>query len=119
MEQFPSILDTHPYLRQTLDLVSDKWITAIIYVLSRGKRRYGELQREIGGVSQRMLTRTLRNLEKDGLVRREEFTTPSLMVEYSLTPLGETLVEPLQSLCQWSVDYFDEVRRARESNPSQ
>ena len=119
MEQFPSILNTHPYLRQTLDLVSDKWITSIIHVLSRGKRRYGELQREIGGVSQRMLTRTLRNLERDGLVKREESTMPSLAVEYSLTPLGETLVEPLQLLCQWSIDYFDKVITARENNRSQ
>lgn len=116
MDPSPSILDTHPYLRQTLELVSDKWITSILYVLSRGKRRYGELQREIGGVSQRMLTRTLRNLERDGLIKREEFTTPSLTVEYSLTPLGKTLVEPLQLLCQWSIDYFDEVKTARENN---
>ena len=118
MDQDSSILDTHPYLRQTLELISDKWVTAIVYVLSSGKRRYGELHQEIGSVSQRMLTRTLRNMERDGLVRREELTAPSLAVEYSLTPLGETLIEPLRLLCQWSIDYFDQVITARERENS-
>ena len=69
------ILNTHPYLRQTLDLISDKWVTAIVYVLSHGTKRHGELQREIGDVSQRMLTRTLRDLEHDGIVKREVYPT--------------------------------------------
>ena len=107
------ILNTHPYLRQTLDLISDKWVTAIVYVLSHGTKRYGELQREIGDVSQRMLTRTLRDLEQDGLVKREVYPTKPITVEYSLTPLGETLVEPLRMLCQWSIDHFQAVEVAK------
>jgi DNA-binding HxlR family transcriptional regulator len=110
------ILNTHPYLRQTLDLISDKWVTAIVYVLSHGTKRYGELQREIGDVSQRMLTRTLRDLEQDGLVKREVYPTKPITVEYSLTPLGETLVEPLRILCQWSLDHFQAVEVARKGN---
>ncbi len=115
MAQSPQILNDHPYLRQTLELVSDKWVTAIIYVLSQGKKRYGELHREIGSVSQRMLTRTLRDLERDGLVKRKVYPTNPPTVEYSLTPLGETLVEPLRLLCHWSINHFHEVETARES----
>ncbi len=115
MAQSPKILNDHPYLRQTLELVSDKWVTAIIYVLSQGTKRYGELHREIGDVSQRMLTRTLRDLERDGLVKRKVYSTNPPTVEYSLTSLGETLVEPLCLLCQWSIDHFHEVQAARES----
>lgn len=82
MAQSPKILDSHPYLRQTLELVSDKWVTAIIYVLSHGTKRYGELHREIGDVSQRMLTRTLRDLERDGLVRRKVYTSRSTVTSW-------------------------------------
>ncbi len=116
MNQYPSILDSHPYLRQTLDLVSDKWVVAVLYVLSSGTKRYGELQREIGEVSQRMLTLTLRDLEYNGLVQRKVYPTVPPMVEYSLTPLGETLVEPLKILCQWSIEHFHEVEAARQNN---
>ena len=63
-----SLFDAHPYLRQTLDLVADKWVVAVLYILSHATKRYGELQREIGDISQRMLTRTLRDLERNGLV---------------------------------------------------
>jgi DNA-binding HxlR family transcriptional regulator len=69
----PALLDTHPYLRQTLDLIADKWVVAALYVLSHGTKRYGELQREIGAISQRMLTRTLRDLERNGLVDRKVY----------------------------------------------
>jgi DNA-binding HxlR family transcriptional regulator len=62
-----------------------------------------------------MLTRTLRSLEQDGLVKREVYSTKPAIVEYSLTPLGETLVEPLRLLCQWSINHFHEVEAARET----
>ena len=116
MYKQPSILDSHPYLRQTLDFVSDKWVVAVLYVLSGGTKRYGELQREIGEVSQRMLTRTLRDLEYNGLVHRQVYPVVPPMVEYSLTPLGKTLVEPLKALCQWSIEHFHEVEAARQNN---
>lgn len=110
-----SVLDTHPYLRQTLDLVADKWVVATIYVLSDGTRRYGELQREIGNISQRMLTRTVRNLERDGLVHRKMYPVVPPKVEYSLTPLGKTLSEVLKKLCDWSATNFSEVETARDT----
>jgi DNA-binding HxlR family transcriptional regulator len=108
-----NVLDSHPYLRQTLDLVADKWIVAALYILSHGTKRYGEMQREIGNISQRMLTRTLRDLERNGLVHRQVYPVVPPMVEYSLTPLGETLNEVLKALCDWSTDNFQQVETAR------
>jgi DNA-binding HxlR family transcriptional regulator len=109
----PFLLDEHPYLRQTLDLIADKWVVAALYVLSQGTKRYGELQREIGDISQRMLTRTLRDLERNGLVDRKVYPVVPPMVEYSLTPLGLTLNLLLKSLCDWSNENFDRVELAR------
>lgn len=109
----PNILDIHPYLRQTLDLVADKWVVAVLYVLSQNRKRYGELQREIGDISQRMLTRTLRDLERNGLVNRKIYLVVPPRVEYSLTPLGETLNQVLKSLCDWSTENFHAVELAR------
>ncbi|MBW4533219.1 MAG: helix-turn-helix transcriptional regulator [Pleurocapsa minor HA4230-MV1] len=108
-----NVLDSHPYLRQTLDLVADKWVVAALYILSHGTKRYGEMQREIGNISQRMLTRTLRDLERNGLVHRQVYPVVPPMVEYSLTPLGETLNEVLKALCDWSTDNFQQVETAR------
>jgi DNA-binding HxlR family transcriptional regulator len=105
------LLDSHPYLRQTLDLVADKWIVTVLYVLSHDKKRYGELQREIGGISQRMLTRTLR--ERNGLIDRKVYPVIPPMVEYSLTPLGHTLSQVLKSLCEWATVHFQDVEVAR------
>ena len=113
-----SIIDSHPYLRQTLNLISDKWVVAVMYVLSLGTKRYGELRQEIGNVSQRMLTRTLRDLERNGLINRQVYPVVPPMVEYSLTPLGETLTEVLKILCDWSIDHFQQVEIARENYDS-
>ena len=99
--------------RQVLDLIADKWAVIVIYVLARGTRRFGELQRTVAGVSQKMLTQTLRGLERDGLVERKVFPVIPPRVEYSLSPLGETLVEPLSALCRWAEDHYWEVERAR------
>jgi DNA-binding HxlR family transcriptional regulator len=109
----PNVLDAHPYLRQTLELVADKWVVAVLYVLSQDIKRYGELQREIGDISQRMLTRTLRDLERNGLVNRKIYLVVPPRVEYSLTPLGETLNHVLKSLCDWSINNFHAVEAAR------
>lgn len=108
-----NILDAHPHLRQTLELVADKWVVAVLYVLSSGTKRYGELQREIGDISQRMLTRTLRDLERSGLVQRKVYPVVPPMVEYSLTPLGETMNGVLKSVCDWATQNFDAVEAAR------
>lgn len=111
-----SILDSQPRLRQALDLIADKWVVATLYVLSTGgTMRYGELQKEIGDISQRMLTKTLRNLERNGLVARKVYPVVPPKVEYSVTPLGETLSEVLRSLCDWSRKNFEEVESIRQA----
>jgi DNA-binding HxlR family transcriptional regulator len=109
----PCVLDQTSDVRQVLDLIADKWTALVILSLSRNTRRYGELHREIGGVSQKMLTQTLRSLENSGLIHRKVYPVVPPMVEYSLTPLGETLVAPLKTLCNWASEHFHEVELAR------
>jgi DNA-binding HxlR family transcriptional regulator len=113
MKQPPSVLSQHCPSRRVLDMVADKWAVIVIHSLARGTRRFGELQREVEGVSQKMLTQTLRGMERDGLVHRRVYAVVPPRVEYSLTPLGETLVAPLGALCAWAEQHLWEVERAR------
>jgi DNA-binding HxlR family transcriptional regulator len=98
-----------------MELVSDKWTILIIHALKPGKKRYSQLQRELIGVSQRMLIFTLRNMERDGLITRTVYPVVPPKTEYALTPLGETLWEPLHHLCLWAEQYFDQVLECRRS----
>jgi DNA-binding HxlR family transcriptional regulator len=102
--------------RMVLDLIADKWTALIIYLLSSGTKRYGELQREIGGISQKMLTQTLRKLEEDGLVKRTVYPVVPPRTEYELTDLGRTLKEPLGALTSWAIKYLPEVEKARKAS---
>ena len=102
-----------PGARLALELVSDKWTIRVIHTLRRGTMRYGELQREIGGVSQKVLTQTLRGMERDGLIERSVYPVVPPRTEYSLTPLGQTLLESLNALCRWAEQHIDEVRANR------
>src|ERR1700732_5207655 len=79
-----------------------KWTVMIIYSLKKQPQRHGQLRRELGNISQRMLTRTLRNLESVGLVARQVTRSKSVAVEYSLTKLGRTFIIPLSSICRWA-----------------
>jgi DNA-binding HxlR family transcriptional regulator len=99
--------------RQVLDLIADKWAVLVIYALTGGTKRYSELQRQIAGVSQKMLTQTLRGLERDGLVERKVYPVVPPMTEYSLTLLGRTLIEPLCAICHWAEEHLPEVEEAR------
>lgn len=85
----------------------------ILYALSHRVRRHGELKRMIGGISQKMLTQTLRSLERDGLVKRSVYDVVPPRVEYALTPLGQTLLEPLRAICRWAQNHLPQVRTAR------
>jgi len=98
-----------------LDRIADKWTALIIQILARGTMRYAALQREIGGISQKMLTQTLRSLERDGLVARKVYPVVPPKVEYALTPLGRTLIEPLNAICHWAEKHLSqlEANRAR------
>ena len=100
--------------RLILDRIADKWTTLIIGILAQSeRRRFNELRRMIQGISQKMLTQTLRDLERDGLVKRTIHAEIPPRVEYELTPLGRTLCGPLGSLTQWAHDHMDEVKRAQ------
>lgn len=110
----PDIFNANCPTQQVLDTIANKWSVIVVYSLSFGTKRHSELQRQISGVSQKMLTQTLRNLERDGLVERKVYPVVPPKVEYSLTPLGETLIEPLGTICKWAETHIDEMQAARE-----
>jgi DNA-binding HxlR family transcriptional regulator len=93
--------------------VGDKWSVLVIMLLGDGPRRFNELKRTIGGISQRMLTLTLRGLERDGLVTRTVFPTIPPRVDYELTDLGRGLSKPVRALGQWAFEHLPEIERAR------
>jgi len=100
-------------VRQILDRIADKWSLLVIAILDRGTLRFTELRRGIDGISQRMLTTTLRQLERDGLVRRTVHPVVPPRVDYELTPLGVTLHETIQSLVTWTEAHQREIAVAR------
>jgi DNA-binding HxlR family transcriptional regulator len=89
-------------IREVLSLVGDKWSVQVVAMLGEGPLRFSELRRSIEGISQRMLTLTLRGLERDGLVTRIVTPTVPPRVDYELTRLGRTLLEPVSGLVQWA-----------------
>src|ERR1051325_783084 len=93
--------------------VGDKWSVFVIMMLDDGPKRFNELNRMIGGISQRMLTLTLRGLERDGLITRTVFPTIPPRVDYELTDLGRGLSKPVQALGQWAKDHQDRIEAAR------
>jgi DNA-binding HxlR family transcriptional regulator len=96
-----------------LSRVGDKWTVLIVMTLADGPKRFNELKRAIGGVSQRMLTLTLRGLERDGMVTRTVFPTIPPRVDYELTELGHSLRVPVEALGQWAFAHLPVVERAR------
>ena len=99
--------------RMVLDRIADKWTVLIVGALEGRKKRFGELRREVGGVSQKMLTQTLRGLERDGIVVRVVYASVPPKVEYSLTELGRTLIGILEAIRDWSEKNIEEVLKAR------
>src|ERR1700742_1561976 len=93
--------------------VGDKWSVLLIMMLDDGPKRFNELKRMIGGISQRMLTLTLRGLERDGLITRTVFPTIPPRVDYELTDLGRGLAKPVQALGQWAFEHKQEIESAR------
>ncbi|MGW1672470.1 winged helix-turn-helix transcriptional regulator [Streptomyces sp. NPDC002324] len=106
--------DQMVFIRQILDRVGDKWSLLLIAVLETGPLRYTELQRRVPGISQRMLSLTLRQLHEDGLVTRTAYAEVPPRVEYTLTPLGRGLHEIVTSLIGWAADHHDEIRFNRD-----
>ena len=100
-------------MRHILDRIGDKWSLLVIALLGQRTRRFNELRREIDEISQRMLTLTLRHLERDGLVERTVYPVIPPRVEYSLTPLGATLLDTIGKLIDWTQAHREEIAAAR------
>jgi len=105
--------------RDLLDRIGDKWTVLVLGELGKhGPSRFTQLRKRLEGVSEKMLTQTLRALERDGLVHRTVYPTVPARVEYELTPLGQSVREPLKALTQWSVQHIGEVLAAQEDYDS-
>jgi DNA-binding HxlR family transcriptional regulator len=100
-------------LSSILARVGDKWTVLIVVLLGDGPKRFNEIKRMVGGISQRMLTFTLRGLERDGLVTRTVFPTTPQRVDYELTTLGSTLWEAVEPLGSWAREHVSEILRSR------
>ena len=104
----PDVLEESCATRQALERLAAKWRVLLIYALLAGPQRHGELRRRLPGITQKMLTETLRGMESDGLVERQVLKdTAPQHVEYKLTPLGKTLQEPLTAICAWAAQQAD------------
>ncbi|WP_375485671.1 winged helix-turn-helix transcriptional regulator [uncultured Jatrophihabitans sp.] len=102
--------------RRILDRIGDRWTVLIVGVLSDGDARFSQLLRRIDGISQKMLTQTLRGLERDGLVRRTVYPEVPPRVEYALTEAGRTLCEPLHALQDWAIAHLDDITASQEAH---
>ena len=119
MTAIPCEPGTDPHCRkvnQILGAMGDKWTILTIAMLAAGPRRFNELKRLIGGISQQMLTRTLRALERDGMVTRKVHPTVPPQVEYGLTKLGTSLAVPLMELATWVLDHLSEIEAHRTAH---
>jgi DNA-binding HxlR family transcriptional regulator len=92
----------------------DKWAALVIACLEDGPRRFSELRVPLHRVTPKVLTQSLRGLERDGLISRTVHSEPSAGVEYALTPLGRSMIEPLRAACEWAAEHWDELLEARE-----
>ena len=108
------IFDTQCAGHQILEKIANKWTILIIYALIQGKKRYSDLKQQIVGISPKMLVQNLRNLERTGLVKRYVYPTVPPRVDYSLTPLGESLAEPLAVLGEWAYQHISDVNYSIE-----
>ena len=113
MNNIHEITDVRP-LQKVLSRLSNKWNVLLIRRLARKTMRHSQLKRDIGNISQKMLTQTLRELERSGLINRKVYPVIPPKVEYSLTELGRTLVEPLSVLYTWSLEHNIDVEQAIE-----
>jgi DNA-binding HxlR family transcriptional regulator len=102
-----------PAVREVLNRVGDKWSVQVVGMLGDGKKRFSELRHGIEGISQRMLTLTLKGLERDGLITRTVFPTIPPRVEYDLTKLGRSLLEPITGLAKWAGSNREKIQSAR------
>jgi DNA-binding HxlR family transcriptional regulator len=106
--------DANCATRRILDRIGDRWTVLIIGALGDGDARFSELRRRIDGISQKMLTQTLRGLERDGLVSRTVYPEVPVRVEYSLTDAGRTLLKPLGALRDWAIEHLGDISTSQD-----
>jgi DNA-binding HxlR family transcriptional regulator len=113
MLQIPNVYEENCPTRIVLDHIADKWAALILWKLTNGPIRFNQLRRDIQGISQKVLSQTLKQLERDGLLNRQAFATVPVTVEYSVTPLGHTLAEKMAGISLWAQDNIDQVLAAQ------
>ena len=99
--------------KTVLELLSAKWSVDVLYLLANGTRRYSEVFYEVGEISKKTLTQTLRALERDGVIARRVYAQVPVRVEYSLTPLGWSLTQPLMAMYEWAIEHGQDLEAAR------
>ncbi|MEM8828738.1 MAG: helix-turn-helix domain-containing protein [Cyanobacteria bacterium P01_G01_bin.19] len=104
------LLNKNCPLRQVIEIIGDKWTLPVLYVLTQDTKRYSELQREIPGISKKMLTQTLRKLESDNIIKRTVYPVVPPKTEYNLTVFGNKLIEPLWALADWAEAHQSELQ---------
>jgi DNA-binding HxlR family transcriptional regulator len=109
-----NVFDSNCPTRQVLDCIADKWTVLIIRRLADGTLRFAQLRRSVDGISQKVLTNTLRTLERDGIVTRRIYASVPPKVEYSLTSLGHSLCSLVEGICSWAEANIEQVLAARE-----
>lgn len=114
MLQRPDAFSAQCPTRQVLDRIGDKWAVLILIQLEDGRMRFNALRRRIENISQKMLSQTLKSLERDGLITRHAFATVPVTVEYALTELGRTLAETVHKLTLWAEAHLAEVQAAQQ-----
>jgi DNA-binding HxlR family transcriptional regulator len=113
MERTGTAYDSGCPAREVLELIASKWTVLVVDALADGAKRYSELRRIITGVSQKMLTQTLRELERDGIVTRTVYDTKPPSVDYRLTELGVSLTEPICAIRHWADTHYEAIAEAR------
>jgi DNA-binding HxlR family transcriptional regulator len=110
-----NIYDQQCPTRMVLDRLADKWTVLVVGLLAHGTRRFGELRRDITGISPKVLTQTLRALERDGLITRRVYASVPPKVEYRLTPLGRTLIHLVEEIREWAETHIEAVLDAQSA----
>jgi len=110
-EPRPNVLDPNCASRRLLERLTHKWSILVVYALRERPLRHSELLRLLEGVSQKVLTETLRAMERDGVVERRTVDAMPPYAEYALTGLGQSLSEPLDAICRWAMDHWDATAR--------
>jgi DNA-binding HxlR family transcriptional regulator len=113
LERACDVNESRALVRDIFTMTGDKWSMRVIKALGDGPQRFTRLMAEVDGISHRMLTRTVRSLERDGLVSRQSYAESPPRVEYSLTPLGETVIEPVMAFIQWTHTHQAEIEASR------